>query len=66
MTPTRHDHLVFPDARPLINDEKVGRNPGSPGEKHLTPRCWCSTPLDAGGQHMLHTAGLTLPGHDGG
>jgi hypothetical protein len=61
-------HLVFPERQTVaINDEegwaKLRIRPGS--KTAWTPSMLVlDAALDAGGQHMLHTAGLTLPGRD--
>lgn len=61
-------HLVFPGRQTVaINDgEGWARLRLRPGAKAAwTPSMLVlDAALDAGGQHMLHTAGLTLPGHD--
>lgn len=61
-------HLVFPGRQTVaINDEEgwaeLRVRPGA--KAAWTPSMLVlDAALDAGGQHMLHTAGLTLPGHD--
>lgn len=61
-------HLVFPERQTVaINDEegwaKLRVRPGA--KAPWTPSMLVlDAALDTGGQHMLHTAGLTLPGHD--
>jgi hypothetical protein len=61
-------HIVFPERQTVaINDEdgwaELRVRPGA--KAAWTPSMLVlDAALDAGGQHMLHTAGLTLPGHD--
>jgi len=61
-------HLVFPERQTVaINGEEgwaeIRRRPGT--KAAWTPSMLVlDAALDAGGQHMLHTAGLTLPDHD--
>ncbi|TJV44555.1 MAG: serine kinase [Mesorhizobium sp.] len=61
-------HLVFPGRQTVaINDEEAwAKLRVRPGTKAAwTPSMLVlDAALDAGGQHMLHTAGLTLPGRD--
>lgn len=61
-------HLVFPGRQTVaINDEEgwaeLRVRPGAKAAWTLSMLV-LDAALDAGGQHMLHTAGLTLPGHD--
>jgi hypothetical protein len=61
-------HIVFPGRQTVaINDQEgwaeLRVRPGA--KAAWTPSMLVlDAALDAGGQHMLHTAGLTLPGHD--
>ncbi|TPM99202.1 serine kinase [Mesorhizobium sp. B2-1-3A] len=61
-------HLIFPGRQTVaVNDEegwaKLRVRPGA--KAAWTPSMLVlDAALDAGGQHMLHTAGLTLPGRD--
>ena len=61
-------HLIFPARQTAsINGQEgwaeIRTRPGA--KAPWTPSMLVlDSALDAGGQHMLHTAGLTLPGHD--
>ncbi|TJV72266.1 MAG: serine kinase [Mesorhizobium sp.] len=62
-------HLVFPGQQTLSIRDEEGRaeirvHPDSKIKWTLLMMV-LDAALDAGGQHMLHTAGLTLPGSDG-
>ncbi|TGT17875.1 serine kinase, partial [Mesorhizobium sp. M3A.F.Ca.ET.174.01.1.1] len=61
-------HLVFPARQTVAinDDERWATLRVRPGAKAAwTPSMLVlDAALDAGGQHMLHTAGLTLPGRD--
>lgn len=60
-------HLIFPGRQTVeINETGWARLRIVPDSKDAwTPSMLVlDAALDAGGQHMLHTAGLTLPGHD--
>ncbi|MBZ9680765.1 MULTISPECIES: serine kinase [unclassified Mesorhizobium] len=61
-------HLVFPERQAVVVNDEEGwaELRVRPGAKAAwTPSMLVlDAALDAGGQHMLHTAGLTLPGRD--